>query len=293
MADKILKYCGPFNVIHAHDWLTYLTAIEIKRRTGKPLVAHVHSTEFDRSGKHASPNIFDIEQQGITSADHVVAVSNVTRSVVIAKYGQDPCKVTTIHNASEQYRRNTTEYPAVRQELIVTFLGRVTFQKGPAYFVEAAHKVLQQRTDVRFVLAGDGDLLGEVKDLATRLGIFYRFSFPGFVGEAEIQKLFDRSTIYVMPSVSEPFGITALEAISAAVPVIISRQAGVAEILENVIKIDYWDTTSVANAILELLENPALADSLRAAAAQELEKFTWMGAAAKLALVYDSVVRGG
>ena len=223
---------GKFDVIHAHDWLTYYAGIAAKRVSGKPLVVHMHATEYDRSGENVNQVVYDIERSGMAAADKVIAVSNLTRKIVIEKYNINPDKVVTVHNAVRFADGNKVFEERGISDKIVTFLGRITYQKGPDYFVEAAAKVLQKVPNVHFVMAGSGDLFNHVVKRVAKLGIADRFHFTGFLKGDEVHRMFDMSDVYVMPSVSEPFGISPLEAMKSNVPVIISKQSGVAEVLE-------------------------------------------------------------
>ena len=245
---------GQFDVIHAHDWLTYFAGIAAKRVSGKPLVVHMHATEFDRSGENINRRVYAIEKAGMQAADRVIAVSELTRRIVIGKYGILADKVVTVHNAVRFGESEEAAPERAVKDKVVTFLGRITYQKGPDYFVEAAAKVLQRVSDVRFVMAGSGDLMNHVVRRVAQLGIADRFHFTGFLKGGEVQRMFRLSDVYVMPSVSEPFGISPLEAMRSGVPVIISRQSGVAEVLDYAIKVNYWDVDALADAIYGLLK---------------------------------------
>ena len=215
-----------FDIIHAHDWLTYAAGVAAKRATGKPLVVHMHATEYDRSGEgNINHQVYGIEKMGISEADTVISVSNFTRSIIINKYGIAPDKVVTVHNAVEADESERAEYKKYIPEKIVTFLGRITYQKGPDYFVQSALKVLQRDPNVRFVMAGSGDMLNRMIKRVATLGIADNFHFTGFLKGPEVTKMFAMSDVYVMPSVSEPFGISPLEAMRSNVPVIISKQS--------------------------------------------------------------------
>ncbi|MDD4922305.1 MAG: glycosyltransferase, partial [Bacteroidales bacterium] len=237
-----------FDVIHSHDWLTYPAGIHAKNVSGKPLVIHVHATDFDRSRGKVNPQVYSIEKNGMDYADHIICVSNLTRETVIHKYHQNPAKVTTVHNAVEPISKEIEDIVPVRNtnDKIVTFLGRITMQKGPEYFVEAAAKVLQKNKHVRFVMAGNGDMMEAMIRLAAKRGISDRFHFTGFLKGQKVYEMLKASDVYIMPSVSEPFGISPLEAMQVGVPTIISKQSGCAEILHNAIKIDYWDIEAMA-----------------------------------------------
>lgn len=281
---------GQFDVIHAHDWLTYFAGIAAKRVSGKPLVVHMHATEFDRSGENINRRVYAIEKAGMQAADRVIAVSELTRSIVIGKYGIPAEKVVTVHNAVRFGESEDAVPERAVKDKVVTFLGRITYQKGPDYFVEAAAKVLQRVPDVRFVMAGSGDLMNHVVRRVAQLGIADRFHFTGFLKGGEVQRMFRLSDVYVMPSVSEPFGISPLEAMRSGVPVIISRQSGVAEVLDYAIKVNYWDVDALADAIYGLLTYPALGRMFASKGLEEVTGLKWTNAAAKIKTVYETVV---
>jgi glycogen synthase len=280
-----------FDVIHAHDWLTYPAGIAAKYVSGKPLVVHMHATEFDRSGENINRNVYDIERKGMEEADRVITVSNLTRNIVIERYGIDPGKVITVHNAVEPVEK--TDSPEVIKhvkEKVVTFLGRVTFQKGPEYFVEAARKVLDKDPDVRFVMAGTGDLLEKMIRRVAKLHMATRFHFTGFLKGDNVDRMFAMSDVYVMPSVSEPFGISPLEAMRSNVPVVISKQSGVAEVLNHALKVDFWDIDALADAIYGLLHYKSLSSMFAKHGEDEVNNLKWDNAASFVRDVYEQVV---
>jgi len=280
-----------FDVIHAHDWLTYPAGIAAKKISGKPLVVHMHATEFDRSGENINPNVFDIERKGMEEADRVICVSHFTRNIVINRYGINPDKVVTVHNAVEpSYNQDFSDIKRNVNEKVVTFLGRVTFQKGPDYFVEAAYKVLQKDKNVRFVMAGSGDMLNRMIKRVAQLRISTHFHFTGFLQGEEVDRMFALSDVYVMPSVSEPFGISPLEAMRSNVPVIISKQSGVSEVLRYALKIDFWDIDDMADSIYGLLHYDALSVMFRKYGKQEVENMKWENAAMLVKDVYQSLL---
>lgn len=289
-AARMLGTADAFDVIHAHDWLTYLAGVHAKKVSGKPLVVHVHSTEFDRSGETYNKDIYKIERLGMDMADRIVAVSNYTRDIIIARYAQDPDKIVTIYNATEKHAVSRPLRSGAVERPLVTFLGRITYQKGPEYFIEAARMVLQRGKDVSFIMAGDGDLLPRMKSLVAALGIADHFTFPGFIDAAGVAELFARSDVYVMPSVSEPFGIAALEAINAQVPTIISSNCGLAELVDSVIKLAPDDCAGIADAIVRLIDDPAYALRLAAGASGELRKVSWDESAGSLKGLYAELV---
>jgi glycosyltransferase involved in cell wall biosynthesis len=280
-----------FDVIHAHDWLTYPAGIAAKMVSGKPLVVHVHATDFDRSGGSVNPTVFDIEKRGMEAADRVVTVSNLTRDIVINKYGIDAAKVVTVYNAVEPLaEKEQLDITKGIDDKIVTFLGRITFQKGPEYFIEAANKVLKKMDNVRFVMAGSGDMMNKMIRRAARLGITDRFHFTGFLAGDDVYKMYAISDVYVMPSVSEPFGIAPLEAIQSNVPVIISHQSGVAEILKHAVKVDFWDIDAMADAIYGILSYDALSDTFKKMGKAEVDNLKWENSAAQLRDIYKTII---
>ena len=280
-----------FDIIHAHDWLTYPAGIAAKHISGKPLVVHMHATEFDRSGENINENIYEIERKGMEEADRVITVSNLTRNIVIERYGIDPAKVITVHNAVEPTDRS--EFVGMQKhvkEKVVTFLGRVTFQKGPEYFVEAARKILDKDPNVRFVMAGTGDLLEKMIRRVAKLHMATKFHFTGFLKGENVDRMFALSDVYVMPSVSEPFGISPLEAMRSNVPVVISKQSGVAEILNHALKVDFWDIDALADAIYGLLHYQSLSSMFSTHGEAEVNNLKWDNAANNVLDVYKQVV---
>ena len=287
-----MQHKDEFDVIHAHDWLTYLAGIAAKELTGKPLVVHVHATSYDRGDeKHIDTRILDIETRGMLAADRVVTVSNLTRSIVINKYHIDPSKVVTVHNAVDFSGRENLSVERGVKDKVVTFLGRITFQKGPEYFIEAAAKVLKRTDNVRFVMAGSGDMMNRCIKYVARLGISDRFHFTGFLRGKDVQKMFALSDVYIMPSVSEPFGISPLEAMRTNVPSIISHQSGEAEILKYAFKVDFWDVDAMADCIFGLLKYPALSSFAAKQGYDEVNRLKWNVATAKLKTIYESLIQ--
>lgn len=281
---------GQFDVIHAHDWLTYFAGIAAKRVSGKPLVVHMHATEYDRSGENINTQTYAIERAGMHAADRVIAVSNLTRNIVIEKYGVPADKVVTVHNAVRFAENETVAPERGVSDKIITFLGRITYQKGPDYFVEAAAKVLKRVPNVRFVMAGSGDMMNHIIRRVARLGIADRFHFTGFLRGEDVHRMFQLSDVYVMPSVSEPFGISPLEAMRSNVPVIISKQSGVAEVLDYAVKVDYWDVDAMADAMYALITYPALSSMFAKKGLEEVTSLKWNDAAAKIKRVYEDAV---
>lgn len=278
-----------FDVIHAHDWLTYPAGVAAKKISGKPLVVHMHATEFDRSGKHINQSVYDIERKGMEEADRVIAVSNFTRDIVIEKYGINPDKVITVHNAIEPAKLQDIKEVRHVNEKVVTFLGRLTQQKGPEYFVEAANIVLKKDPNVRFVMAGSGDMLNVLVRRVAELGIGTKFHFTGFLQGEDVDRMFRLSDVFVMPSVSEPFGLVPLEAMRHDVPVIISKQSGVAEVLKNAMKVDFWDIRGLADAMYGLLHYKGIEKEFKKFGKQEVELLKWNKAAGEVLEVYKTV----
>lgn len=280
-----------FDVIHAHDWLTYSAGVAAKETTGKPLVVHMHATEFDRSGEHINTEVYAIEKRGMEAADRVITVSDLTRNIVIEKYGIDPAKVVTVHNAVEPNDKPKSEYErSGLDSKVVTFLGRITYQKGPEYFVEAAYKILQVDPDIHFVMAGTGDMLERVIRRVAELKIGSRFHFTGFLKGEAVDQMFAMTDVFVMPSISEPFGIVPLEAMRLNVPVVISKQSGVSEVVKHAMKVDFWDINAMADAIYGLCRYKALSDCFKNEGKDEVDSLKWELAAKKIKAVYESVL---
>ena len=282
-----------FDVIHAHDWMTYPAGIAAAKLTGKPLVVHIHSTEFDRSGEHVHQHVYDIERSGLHQSDRIVAVSYLTRSVLINRYGVYSDKIEVVYNAIEKNGSflNPPENARIeKDETIVLFLGRITMQKGPEYFLGAAKKVLEHMDDVKFVMAGSGDLIQQSIEMAAGMGIGHKVLFTGFLRGDDVDRVFRMADLFVMPSVSEPFGLVPLEALRNDVPVIISKQSGVAEVLHHVLKVDFWDIDEMANKIIAVLRHQPLQATLREHGNFEVRKLSWTEAARRCNEVYESMM---
>ncbi len=280
------------DIIHAHDWLTYPAGIHAKKVTGKPLVVHVHATDFDRSRGNVNPNVFAIEMDGMNNADHIITVSELTRRTVIEKYHQDPAKVTTVHNAVMPLSNEILSIPNKRstKEKVVTFLGRITMQKGCEYFVEAAALVLSKTKNIRFVMAGSGDMMNAMIQLVAKYNIADHFHFTGFMRGNEVYEMFKASDVYVMPSVSEPFGISPLEAMQCGVPSVISKQSGCAEILNHAIKVNYWDIEAMADAIYSLTQYTDYHAFIKKEGIKEVNALTWEQAGLKVRSIYNNIL---
>ena len=288
---SVLAHQLDFDIIHSHDWLTYPAGVFAKQISGKPLVIHVHATDFDRSRGNVNPTVYSIERRGMDMADHIICVSNLTRNTVIEKYGQHPDKVSTVHNAVEPLPDADSYKKTPRKDKIVTFLGRITMQKGPEYFVEAAARVLQKTNGVRFVMAGSGDMMNAMIDLVAKRGIADKFHFTGFLRGRQVHEMLAESDVYIMPSVSEPFGISPLEAMQVGTPSIISHQSGCAEILTHAIKTDYWDIDAMADAIYAIVKYPAMYKSLHELGRKEVNNIKWYDAGLKVRAIYDKVIK--
>ena len=280
-----------FDIVHAHDWMTYPAGILAAAITGKPLVVHVHSTEFDRSGENVNQMIYDIEREGMHTADKIITVSYFTRNIIISRYGISGEKVEVVHNGVERNGNEAfTESNIDKNEKIVLFLGRITMQKGPEYFLSAAKKVLDVMDNVKFVMVGSGDLMYRAVEIAAELGIGHKVLFTGFLCSEDVQKIYKMADLYVMPSVSEPFGIAPLEALDNNVPVIISKQSGVSEVLKHALKVDFWDVNEIANKIIAVLKYPPLDMMLRDYGNFEIRKLRWEDSAQKCAKVYEEML---
>jgi glycosyltransferase involved in cell wall biosynthesis len=268
--------CIDHDVIHAHDWLTILAGVAARKISGKPLIFQVHALETDRCGEQANPDIFAIEQYGLQAADHVIAVSQYTKEQIVTQYGIAPEKITVVYNGIFPNAIRTSP-PTIKNNTLKTvlFLGRLTYQKGVNYFVEAARKILAQRDDIQFVIAGEGDLLAGTMEYVANLRLGTHIHFTHFLNRDEVAEIYQRSDIYVMPSVSEPFGIACLEALANHIPVIVSKQSGVSEVSKSVVIVDYWDTDLLAEKILLLIDKPAFAKQLLSHVDQELAQLTW------------------
>lgn len=281
-----------FDVVHAHDWLTYPAGLAVRAMSGKPLVAHVHATEFDRSGEHINQQVYDIERAGVHGADRVIAVSQLTKNILTARYGLAASKVDVVYNGVMQDDQPSPDVRIEQNDKIVLFLGRITMQKGPEYFIRAAKRVLEKMPNAKFVVAGSGDAAMRMIHEAAELGIGHKVLFTGFLRGRDVKRIFDLASCYVMPSVSEPFGIAALEAMHHDTPVIISKQSGVSEVLTHALKVDFWDTDEMANKIVAVLKYPPLGQTLREHGSLEVRGLNWGGAAEKCVRTYGRAIAG-
>jgi glycosyltransferase involved in cell wall biosynthesis len=283
-----------FDIIHAHDWLTFKAAIAAKKVSGKYLVVHIHATEFDRTGGNGvNQYVYDIEKKGMEEADAVVAVSNYTKQKIIEHYGIPAEKIKVVHNGVE-FENYALEkmHELKKTKKIVLFLGRLTLQKGPDYFVYAAKKVLDFYPDVVFVVAGSGDMEKAIIRKVADLGIADKFIFTGFLRGDDIKEAYHMADLYVLPSVSEPFGITPLEALMCGTPVLVSKQSGVSEVLSNCLKTDFWDVDDIANKIVSVLKHDELQRCLRENGSEEVKKINWDKPAKRCVEIYDELLRG-
>jgi glycosyltransferase involved in cell wall biosynthesis len=280
------------DVIHAHDWLAFLAGIEAKRATGKPLVVHVHATEFDRTGgTGVNTEVFEIEKRGLAEADAIIAVSGFTKNILISKYGISPEKIEVVYNGidREEYKEIPSRISALKEagNKIVLFVGRITLQKGPDYFIRAAKRVLEFRPETLFVVSGSGDMERQMIRQAADAGIGDKVIFAGFLRGDELNALYQSADLYVMPSVSEPFGITPLESLANNTPVLISKQSGVSEVITHALKADFWDTEDMADKIISVIDNRPLYETLRENGGREIEKNNWRNAALKCVTIYE------
>ncbi len=293
MGSEIAKE-EDFDIIYAHDWLSFGAGVEAKYATGKPLIVHVHATEFDRcGGPNVNQHVYNVEKWGMEEADRVIAVSELTRQIIIKEYGINPDKVRVVHNGIDEstapsgagWKRMRSLKAAGYK--VVLFLGRITIQKGPDYFIRAAQRVLERNPKVMFVVSGSGDMEEGMMRLAAQLNISQNVLFTGFLSGGDRHEMYTSSDLFVMPSISEPFGITPLEAMKLGTPVMISKQSGVSEIVRHALKIDFWDVDEMANKILSVVGNPGLKETLSQYARDEADKITWADAAKKV----DGIVR--
>ncbi len=295
LIGKYISNKESFDLIHAHDWMTFKAAVEAKNISGKPLVIHIHATEFDRTANHINSEIYCIEKYGMDMADKIITVSNRTKETIVNKYNIDPSKVEVVYNAVEKeagLQINTViEKSALSNDKIVLFLGRITAQKCPEFFIVAAYKVIKTYKNVRFVMAGAGDLSKKMIEKMAELKIVDRFLFTGFLNQVEREKLFAMSDLYVMPSVSEPFGITPLEAMKHGIPTIVSKQSGVSEILgDNAIQIDFWDVDKLSTAIIKVLSDKKLSKKMSKKGMKTVEKIDWNNTADDLLSIYKKLL---
>ncbi|MBI3485398.1 glycosyltransferase family 4 protein [Candidatus Daviesbacteria bacterium] len=296
LAREIAK-STEFDLIHAHDWLTFQAGIEAKRVSKKPLIVHVHATEFDRTGgKNINPRVYEIEKIGLESADKIIAVSNFTKKIITEQYEISPDKIKVIHNGVEkvEHIENKSELDLSKLKQngakIVLFVGRITLQKGVDYFLKAAQKVLQFYPKVYFIIAGSGDMEGQIIQQTASLGISDKVFFVGFLRGEMLAKIYQAADLFIMPSVSEPFGISTLESLAYGTPVLISKQSGVSEILSHALKTDFWDVDEMVNKILAVLNFNSLKSCLASNGQKQAMQFTWNKAANECIELYKEVL---
>lgn len=291
LADKITSSSDDFDIIHAHDWVTYPAALKIKEHTGKPLVLHVHALETDRSGEAARNQIYWLEKNAFEKADHILAVSQFTKSEIIKHYDIDSSVIDVVYNGIEP--KPVTRKKHKLKDKIVVFLGRITHQKGPRFLLETAEKVANAYTRVKFVVAGTGDQFAQLLESTAFKKLGKKFIFTGFLSKQKVDELLEMADVYFMPSVSEPFGLTALEAAQHFVPGVLSRQSGAGEVITASLQADYWDTDKYANYIYALLKYDTLHKAISNKANEELRSLTWEHAADKIIEQYKKLVDRG
>lgn len=285
---KIIEQ-GDFDVIHCHDWMTYGAGMVAKHILKKPLVMHVHSTEYDRSGgPNINVQVYELEKEGLRAADAIIAVSDFTKNKIVEHYGIDEDKIHVVHNAVD-LESDHGVIPEKRGKTVL-FLGRLTIQKGPDYFLDTAKKVLEYEPNVTFIVAGTGDMESFIIEKAAELGIADKVLFAGFLDQEDVERAYKMADLYVMPSVSEPFGITTLEAIKYNTPVIISKQSGVSEVIKHCLKVDFWDVDQLANYIVAILRYAPLRESMQENALSEIENVSWDVAARKCVEIYRNLI---
>ena len=299
--EQHIKKNGAPHIIHAHDWLTLDAGVHAKRISGAPLIAHVHATEFDRSGGgYGNPFIHEVEQHGLMMADKIIAVSDYTKQLVARTYGIPLEKISVVHNSysfddmSEAEAVSYRYVDMLRSEgyAIVAAVGRLTLQKGLMQFLEAASKAYQRYDRLAFVVAGSGEQRDELIAKAAELHIAEQTIFTGFVRGAAWRQIYELADMFVMSSISEPFGITALEAAAHGTPVIMTKQSGVAEVLTHSLKYDYWDTDKLADMMVNVASSDGLSTTIARAAQQQLITLSWEQMAERCLNVYKGVVRG-
>jgi glycosyltransferase involved in cell wall biosynthesis len=284
-----------FDVIHAHDWLSFRAGIESKKISGKPLIVHVHATEFDRTAGHPNQYIYDAEKEGMEAADCVITVSQHTKNVVLEHYGISADKVMVVHNGIDYSEHKKPLSPALEHlklagKKIVLFLGRITIQKGPDYFLKAAKQVLRYEPNAVFVISGSGDMEHQMIRMASEMGLSEHVVFAGWLRGDDVPRLYRAADLFIMPSVSEPFGLTALEAAANGTPVLVSKQSGAAEVMQNALKSDFWDTDDMTDKIVGVLHSRGLHNTLAENAAHDVEQVTWESAAGKCSVLYKDLI---
>jgi glycogen synthase len=298
LLSEVFRYAGiagtlaakiPHDLIHAHDWLTGLAGIEAARCSHKPFIFQAHALEYDRSGERVNKTVLAIEKYIMEAADKIVAVSQYTKNIIINRYGINSDKIEVVHNGT-YFADHEAVKPAKRNHQLVLFVGRITYQKGPWHFIEVARKILAKRPDIHFIIVGTGDQLKEMIERVAELKIGKNIHFAGFLPHEKVQELYQLADVYVMPSVSEPFGLTCLEALANNIPVVISKQSGVAEVLNHVLKTDFWDSDEMANRIMALLNYRTLREESLKQTTPEIRGLTWELTAEKLIKIYERMM---
>ncbi|HSW88246.1 MAG TPA: glycosyltransferase family 4 protein [Candidatus Saccharimonadales bacterium] len=292
-AAELIAQQEDFDIIHAHDWLSFPAAMKAQEISGKPFVSHIHATELDRTGNSGNQDIYDIEKEGMQYSDKVVAVSNLTKNIIVDNYEIPSSKVAVVHNGVELTDETLPEkmFELKKDNKIVLFVGRLTLQKGPDYFLKAAQKVLEHEPHVRFVIVGSGDMKERLIRDAIALGISDKVIFTGFLRDSSLKALYAAADLFVMPSVSEPFGITGLESAINGTPVLVSKQSGVSEVLHHALQVDFWDIDEMTNKILAVISYAALKRTLKKNVAEEAQQQTWDKSAEKIRDVYRNLLK--
>ncbi len=298
-AEIARKY--KFDVGHSHDWLCFPAGVVAGTVSSRPLVSHVHATEFDRGGGNGiNPVVFAVEKHGIDQSAAVIAVSQFTKNLLTRHYQAPESKISVVHNGinSDNYSVDVDEtnpLNTLKQAgyKVVLFLGRFSLQKGPDYFLRAAKRVLEYAPNTIFVMAGSGDMEQQLINMTIDLGISDKVLFTGFLRGEVWTQAFKAADLFVMPSVSEPFGLVALESIALGTPAIISKQSGVTEAVSHALKVDFWDVEEMANQILSVLNYPSLHSTLRENSHREVKKVSWAAAAAKTINIYKKILGRG
>ena len=280
------------DIIHAHDWMTALAAIEAKKILKKPMIFHIHSTEYDRSANNPNPTILKYEKIALEKADKIIAVSKFTKNILIEKYSINPDKIFVVHNAIDNSKGSgiISEGFKSSHEKIVLFLARMSVQKGADYLLKAAKLVLSKKKNIKFVFVGNGPMLDELIEMSFDLGISDNVVFTGGLSHDQVDKAYSKADLFVMPSVSEPFGLTPLEAMKNGTPVLISKQSGVSEVIKNCLKVDFWNINDMASKILSILYNDTLSESLSSNGYRDLNQLTWSRQADKVLEVYQNIL---
>lgn len=289
LASEIAK--TPHDIIHAHDWMTYLAGIKAKEISGQPLIIHVHATEFDRTGGHGiNQHVYQIEKIGMKKSDHIIAVSNFTKNKIIEHYHVPKEKITVIHNAVDfNHFKSNRKFKINQKDKVILFLGRITIQKGPDWFIQLAKKVLDYNPNFKFIVAGSGDMQGKMIEKAAQLNIADKVLFTGFLRGEQLDQIYQMADLYVMPSISEPFGITPLEAMRNSTPCLISKQSGVSEVIRHCLKADFWDINKMANQIIGILSYQEGYQHLKENTTKEIKNFSWNAPAQQCLALYKKI----